>query len=85
MTYDDLSCFYNIKKGKWEKDILQFILTPVRSATPPYPNNWKAGLYLQPGEWTWTIDKVSMSDPDEWREHFMDVYDFADSSRIEIS
>jgi hypothetical protein len=82
---DELSCFYNIKKGKWEKDILQFILTPVKSTTPPYPNKWKAGLYLQPGEWTWTIDKVSMSDPDEWKEHFMNVYDFVDSSGIEIS
>ena len=60
----------------------------MRSATPPYPNNWKAGLYLQPGEWTWTIDKVSMSDPDEWKEHFMDIFDFADfahSNKIEIS
>jgi hypothetical protein len=82
---NELSCFYNIKKGKWEKDILQFILTPVKSTTPPYPNKWKAGLYLQPGEWTWTIDKVSMSDPDEWKEHFMNVYDFVDSSGIEIS
>jgi hypothetical protein len=82
---DELSCFYNIKKGKWEKDILQFILTPVKSTTPPYPNKWKAGLYLQPGEWTWTIDKVSMSDPDEWKEHFMNVYDFVDNSGIEIS
>ena len=82
---DELSCFYNIKKGKWEKDILQFILTPVRSTIPPYPNKWKAELYLQSGEWTWTIDKVSMSDPNEWKEHFMNVYDFVDSSGIEIS
>jgi hypothetical protein len=82
---DELSCFYNIKKGKWGKDILQFILTPVRSTTHPYPNKWKAGLYLQPGEWTWTIDKVSMSDPDEWKEHFINVYDFAVRLGIEIS
>ena len=80
-----LSYFYNIKKGKWNGNILQFILTPTdaQKAKHLYPDKWKAGLYLQPGQWT--VDKVSMSDPDEWQEHFMDVYDFADSSGIEIS
>ena len=82
-----LSCFYNIKKGKWGKDILQFILTPTdtqkESQLYPYPDKWKAGLYLQPGQWT--IDKVNLSDPDEWEEWFMDVNDFADSNDIEIS
>ena len=82
-----LSCFYNIKKGKWNGNILQFILTPTDAQKEkqlyPYPNNWRAGLYLQPGQWS--IDKVNLADPDEWEEWFMDVYDFADSNDIEIS
>lgn len=80
-----LSCFYDIKKGKWGKDIFQFILTPTDTERTklPYPDKWKAGLYLQPGQWT--IDKVKLSDPDEWEEWFMDVNDFADSNEIEIS
>ena len=82
-----LSCFYNIKKGKWNGNILQFILTPNDTAKAhqlyPYPDKWKAGLYLQPGQWT--MGKVNMSDPDEWEEHFMDINDFADSNDIEIS
>ena len=80
-----LSYFYDIKKGKWGKDILQFILTPTDTEKTklPYPDKWKAGLYLQPGQWT--IDKVNLSDPDEWEEWFMDVNDFADSNEIEIS
>jgi len=82
---DALSCFYNIKKGKWGKDILQFILTPndTEKARHPYPDKWKAGLYLQPG-W-WSVDKVNLSDPDEWSDWFMDVNDFADANNIEIS
>jgi len=82
---DALSCFYNIKKGKWGKDILQFILTPndTEKAKHPYPDKWKAGLYLQPGQWT--VDKVNLSDPDEWSDWFMDVNDFADANGIEIS
>lgn len=80
-----LSCFYNIKKGKWNGDILQFILTPTdtEKAKHPYPDKWKAGLYLQPGQWT--VDKVSMSDPDDWEDWFMDINDFADANDIEIS
>jgi len=82
---DALSCFYNIKKGKWGKDILQFILTPndTEKARHPYPDKWKAGLYLQFGRWT--VDKVNLSDPDEWSDWFMDVNDFADANDIEIS
>ena len=80
-----LSCFYDIKKGKWNGNILQFILTPTESekAKHPYPAKWKAGLYLQPGQWT--VDKVSMSDPDDWEDWFMDINDFADANDIEIS
>ena len=80
-----LSCFYNIKKGKWNGNILQFILTPTdtEKAKHPYPDKWKAGLYLQPGQWK--IDKVNLSDPDEWSDWFMDIYDFADTNDIEIS
>lgn len=82
---DALSCFYSIKKGKWGKDILQFILIPTDTEKTklPYPDKWKAGLYLQPGQWT--IDKVKLTDPDEWEEWFMDINDFADSNGIEIS
>lgn len=82
---DALSCFYDIKKGKWNGNILQFILTPTdtEKAKHPYPDKWKAGLYLQPGKWT--IDKVNLSDPDEWEEWFMDINDFADANGIEIS
>ena len=84
---DALSCFYDIKKGKWGKDILQFILTPtdtyLQKTKLPYPDKWKAGLYLQPGQWT--IDKVKLADPDDWEEWFMDINDFADSNGIEIS
>jgi hypothetical protein len=81
---DALSCLYNIKKGKWGKDILQFILTPndTEKAKHPYPDKWKAGLYLY-GQWT--VDKVNLSDPDEWSDWFMDVNDFADANDIEIS
>jgi hypothetical protein len=81
---DALSCFYNIKKGKWGKDILQFILTPndTEKAKHPYPDKWKAGLYLH-GQWT--VDKVNLSDPDEWEDWFMNVNDFADANDIEIS
>jgi hypothetical protein len=81
---DALSCFYSIKKGKWGKDILQFILTPndTEKAKHPYPDKWKAGLYLH-GQWT--VDKVNLSDPDEWKDWFMDVNDFADANDIEIS
>ena len=80
-----LSCFYNIKKGKWGKDILQFILTPndTEKAKHSYPDKWKAGLYLQFGQWT--VDKVNLSDPDDWEDWFMDINDFADSNGIEIS
>lgn len=82
-----LSCFYNIKKGKWNGNIVQFILTPTDAQKEnqlyPYPDKWKAGLYLQPGQWT--IDKVSLSDPDSWQDWFMDINDFADSNDIEIS
>ena len=80
-----LSCFYNIKKGKWGKDILQFILTPTdaEKAKHPYPNNWRAGLYLHCGYWS--MDKVNLSDPDKWEDWLMDVYDFANANGIEIS
>lgn len=78
-----LSCFYNIKKGKWGKDILQFILTPADTTKHPCSDKWKAGLYLHPGQWT--VDKVNLSDPDEWSDWFMDIYDFADANDIEIS
>ena len=80
-----LSCFYNIKKGKWNGNILQFILTPTdaEKAKHPYPNNWRAGLYLQPGQWA--TGKVNLTDPDEWEEWFMDIYDFTDANGIEIS
>jgi hypothetical protein len=80
---EGLSCLYNIKKGKWNGNILQFILTPTASQKENYPDKWKAGLYLQPGQWT--VDKVSMSDPDDWEAWFMDINDFADSNDIEIS
>jgi hypothetical protein len=82
---DALSCFYNIKKGKWGKDILQFILTPTdtEKAKHSYPDKWKAGLYLQPGQWT--VSKVNLFDPDEWEDWFMNVNDFADANDIEIS
>ena len=80
-----LSCFYNIKKGRWNGNILQFILIPTdaEKAKHPYPDKWKAGLYLQPGQWT--VDKVNQSDPDSWQDWFIDVSDFADSNDIEIS
>ena len=80
-----LSCFYNIKKGKWNGDILQFILTPTdaEKAKHPYPDKWKAGLYLHCGNWS--MEKVNLSAPDEWEEWFMDINDFADANGIEIS
>jgi hypothetical protein len=83
-----LSCFYNIKKGKWNGNILQFILTPTdaekaRHWLCPIPDKWKAGLYLQPGQWS--VDKVNQSDPDEWSDWFMDINDFASANDIEIS
>lgn len=80
-----LSCFYNIKKGKWGKDILQFILTPTdaQKENQLYPDKWKAGLYLHCGRWS--MEKVNLSDPDEWEEWFMDISDFADANDIEIS
>jgi myosin heavy subunit len=82
---DALTCFYSIKKGKWNGNILQFILTPTdtEKAKHPYPDKWKAGLYLQPGQWK--VDKVSLSDPDEWEDWFMNVNDFAGANDIEIS
>ena len=81
---DALSCFYDIKKGKWNGDILQFILTPTdaEKAKHPYPDKWKAGLYLQPGQWT--MGKANVSDPDSWEGWFMDINDFADANDIEI-
>jgi uncharacterized coiled-coil protein SlyX len=81
---DALSCFYNIKKGKWGKDILQFILTPndTEKAKHPYPDKWKAGLYFSR---RWAVDKVNLSDPDEWSDWYMDIYDFADANDLEIS
>ena len=83
-----LSCFYNIKKGKWNGNILQFILTPTDAEKAkhwlcPIPDKWKAGLYLQSGQWI--VDKVNLSDPDEWSDWYMDIYDFADANDIEIS
>lgn len=82
-----LSCFYSVKKGKWGKDILQFILTPTDTEKEnqlyPYPDKWKAGLYLQLGHWS--MDKVNLSDPDDWEDWFMDINDFADANDIEIS
>jgi chromosome segregation ATPase len=86
---DVLSCFYNIKKGKWNGYILQFILTPTDAEKAkhwlcPIPDKWKAGLYLkQSGQWA--VDKVNLSDPDEWSDWFMDVNDFADANDIKIS
>jgi hypothetical protein len=85
---DALSCFYNIKKGKWNGNILQFILTPndtekARHWLCPIPDKWKAGLYLRSGQWS--VDKVNLSDPDEWSDWYMDIYDFADTNDIEIS
>lgn len=81
-----LSCFYSVKKGKWGKDILQFILTPTDTEKAnqlyPYPDKWKAGLYLQPGQWT--MGKANVSDPDSWEDWFMDINDFADANDIEI-
>jgi uncharacterized coiled-coil protein SlyX len=81
---DALSCFYNIKKGKWNGNILQFILTPndTEKAKHPYPNKWKAGLYFSR---RWAVDKVNLSDPDEWEDWYMNIYDFADANDIEIS
>ena len=82
-----LSCFYSIKKGKWNGNILQFILTPTDAQKEkqlyPYPNNWRAGLYLQPGQWS--MDKVNLADPDDWEDWFLDISDFADANGIEIS
>jgi hypothetical protein len=83
-----LSCFYNIKKGKWNGNILQFILTPTdaekaRHWLCPIPDKWKAGLYLQPGQWS--VDKVNLSDPDEWSDYYIDINDFASANDIEIS
>jgi hypothetical protein len=78
-----LSCFYNISKGKWNEDILQFILTPNASQKDSYPDKWKAGLYLQPGQWI--IEKVNQCHPDSWQEWFMDIYEYADANDIEIS
>ena len=82
-----LSSFYNIKKGKWNGNILQFVLTPTdvqkENQLYPYPDKWKAGLYLQPGQWT--IDKVNLADPDDWEDWFLDINDFADANDIEIS
>jgi len=82
---DALFCFYNIKKGKWNGNILQFILTPTdaEKAKQPYPDKWKAGLYLQTARWS--VDKVNLSDPDEWSDWYMDIYDFADANDLEIS
>jgi hypothetical protein len=85
---DALFCFYNIKKGKWNGNILQFILTPTDAEKAkhwlcPIPDKWKAGLYLQSGQWI--VDKVNLSDPDEWSDWYMDIYDFADANDIEIS
>jgi cell division protein FtsB len=81
---DALSCFYNIKKGKWGKDILQFILTPndTEKANHPYPDKWKAGLYFSR---RWSVDKVNLSDPDEWSDWYMDIYDFADANDLGVS
>jgi hypothetical protein len=81
---DALSCFYNIKKGKWNGNILQFILTPndTEKAKHPYPDKWKAGLYFSR---RWSVDKVNLSDPDEWEDWYMDIYDFADANDLEIS
>jgi hypothetical protein len=85
---DALSCFYNIKKGKWNGNILQFILTPTdaekaRHWLCPMPDKWKAGLYLRSGQWI--VDKVNLSDPDEWSDYYIDINDFADANDIEIS
>lgn len=84
---EGLSCLYNIKKGKWNGNILQFVLTPndaqKENQLYPYPDKWKAGLYLQPGQWT--IDKVNLADPDDWENWFLDINDFADANGIEIS
>jgi hypothetical protein len=77
-----LSCFYDIKKGKWN-GILQFILTPTASQKENYPDKWRAGLYLQPGQWI--VDKVKLTDPDDWEDWFMDINDFSDANGIEIS
>jgi hypothetical protein len=86
---DVLSCFYSIKKGKWNGNILQFILTPTDAEKAkhwmcPMPDKWKAGLYLQQSG-QWIFDKVNLSDPDEWSDWYMDIYDFADANDIEIS
>jgi hypothetical protein len=85
---DALSCFYSIKKGKWNRNILQFILTPTDAEKAkhwlcPIPDKWKAGLYLQTARWS--VDKVNLSDPDEWSDWYIDIYDFADANDIEIS
>jgi hypothetical protein len=82
---DGLSCFYNIKKGKWNGNILQFILTPtdITKHRMDAPDKWKAGLYLHPDHWS--VDKVNLSDPDEWSDWYIDIYDFADANDIEIS
>jgi hypothetical protein len=85
---DALSCFYNIKKGKWNGNILQFILTPTdaekaKHSIYPIPDKLKTGLYLQSGQWI--VDKVNLSDPDEWSDWYIDIYDFADANDIEIS
>jgi hypothetical protein len=85
---DALSCFYSIKKGKWNGNILQFILTPTdaekaKHSIYPIPDKLKAGLYLQSGQWI--VDKVNLSDPDEWSDWYIDIYDFAGANNIEIS
>jgi len=82
-----LSCFYNIKKGKWGKDILQFILTPTDAEKAkhwlrPIPDKWKAGLYLQSGQWA--VDKVNLSDPNEWSVLLMDSNYCADGNDLKI-
>lgn len=83
---ESLSIIYNIKKGKWGKDILQFILTPnnKEKTRQNYPSKWRWGLYLKPSEWA--FGKVNYNDPDEW-ENFaeLDIYEYADNNGIELT
>jgi hypothetical protein len=82
---DSLQCEYEIKKGKWNRDILQWILKVPADSKHLEPGA-RAGIYLHPSHWS--IGSIKVEDPydDPDLEHFPeDIYEYADCNGIELT
>jgi hypothetical protein len=82
---DSLQCEYEIAKGKWNQNILQWILKVPADSQHLEPGA-RAGLYLHASHWSIGSLKVKNPYDDPDLEHFPeDIYEYADCNGIELT